>query len=178
MVIGALLVPLLAALTQWINTKLMPQPSASTNGEDTMASSMKTMNTMMPIMSAIFCFTLPAGMGIYWIAGAVIRSIQQVAINKHIDKMDMDELIKKNIEKENKKREKQGLPPQTLNNNARISTRNMTVSTKPQISEEERKEAVKKATEYYNQTNPKGYKPGSIAAKANMVKQYNERNNK
>lgn len=178
LVIGALLIPLLSALTQWINTKLMPQPSSGTDGQDTMASSMKTMNTMMPIMSAIFCFTLPVGMGIYWIAGAVIRSIQQVAINRHIDKIDMDELIKKNLEKQNKKREKQGLPPQTLSNNARINTKNMTVSEKPQISEEERREAVKKATEYYNQTNPKGYKPGSIAAKANMVKQYNERNNK
>ena len=59
-----------------------------------MASSMKTMNTIMPIMSAIFCYTLPAGMGIYWIAGAVVRTIQQIVINKHIDKMDVDEMMK------------------------------------------------------------------------------------
>ena len=65
-----------------------------------MASSMKTMNIMMPIMSAFFCYTLPAGMGIYWIAGAVVRSIQQVIINKHIDKIDLDELIAKNVEKQ------------------------------------------------------------------------------
>lgn len=42
-----------------------------------MMQSMKTMNMMMPIMSAIFCYTLPAGMGLYWVAGAVVRSIQQ-----------------------------------------------------------------------------------------------------
>ena len=59
-----------------------------------MAQSMKMMNTMMPLMSAFFCFTLPAGMGLYWIAGSVVRSIQQVVINKHIDKMDIDEIIK------------------------------------------------------------------------------------
>ena len=37
---------------------------------------MRSMNTVMPIMSAVFCFTLPVGIGIYWIIGAVVRSIQ------------------------------------------------------------------------------------------------------
>ena len=52
-----------------------------------MASSMKTMNYIMPLMSAWFCFTLPAGMGLYWIAGSVIRSLQQIFINKSVDRM-------------------------------------------------------------------------------------------
>ena len=87
MVAAAIAVPLLSAITQWINTKLMPQPESNNNSQDNpMASSMKTMNYMMPVMSAIFCYTLPAGMGLYWIAGSVVRSIQQVIINKHIDK--------------------------------------------------------------------------------------------
>ena len=75
MIVGALAIPLLSALTQWINTKLMPQANTSSNGDggvaDSMAQSMKTMNVMMPLMSAFFCFTLPAGMGLYWIAGSV-----------------------------------------------------------------------------------------------------------
>ena len=102
--IVAVIIPVLSALTQWINTKLMPQASTGTSGnaqQDSMAQSMKMMNTMMPLMSAFFCFTLPAGMGLYWIAGSVVRSIQQVVINKHIDKMDIDEIIKlaKNIKR-------------------------------------------------------------------------------
>ena len=120
MIIAALLVPVLSALTQWLNTKLMSaqndtQPTSG-GASDTMAATMKSMNVMMPIMSAVFCFTLPVGMGIYWIAGAVIRSIQQVAVNKHIDKMDLDDIVKKNVEKANKKRAKQGLPPQKITN--------------------------------------------------------------
>ena len=86
----------------------MPQQERSKDGSsemaDTMASSMKTMNMIMPIMSAVFCYTLPAGMGLYWVAGAVVRSIQQIVINKHIDKIDLDELIKKNEEKSQKRR--------------------------------------------------------------------------
>ena len=175
LIIGALLVPVLAALTQWLNTLFMPQPDTS-NSENPMAASMKTMNVTMPLVSAVFCFTLPAGLGLYWIAGAVVRSIQQVAINKYIDKMDIDKLIENNVKKANEKREKKGLPPQTLSSNANINTKyagtSKTVSKGK--SQEEKDAAMKKATEYYN----KNAKPGSIAAKANMVKQYNEKNNK
>lgn len=175
-IIGAAMIPILSALTQWINVKLMPQ-TATENTENSMASSMKIMNNIMPIMSAVFCYTLPAGMGIYWIAGAVVRTVQQILINKHIDKMDLDEVIKKNIEKRNKKLEKKGINPNTLNTYANMSTRNVNTQTKPlqpSMSQEEKDAAMQKATEYYS----KNAKPGSIAAKANMVKQYNERNNK
>ena len=165
----------------------MPQ-AADTSGKDdqqnSMAQSMKMMNTMMPLMSAFFCYTLPAGMGLYWIAGSVVRSIQQIVINKHIDKIDLDELIKKNEEKRIKKLEKAGIDPKTVNKNANINTRNVnTAPNKKSMSEkanvkpltqEEKDEAMKKSTEYYN----KNVKAGSIAAKANMVKQYNEKNNK
>lgn len=178
LVVGALLIPVLSAVTQWLNVKLMPQPAQNNNGQDAMASSMKTMNMMMPIMSAVFCYTLPAGMGLYWIAGSVVRSIQQVVINKHIDKMDLDEVIKKNVEKRNKKLEKKGIDPKAVSNYATMNTRNVNTAvnkTKSTMSQEERDKAISKATEYYNSGN---VKPGSIAAKANMVKQFNEKNNK
>ena len=75
MLVVAFAVPVLSALTQWINTKLMPQAESNNNQDNPMASSMKTMNVMMPIMSAVFCYSFPAGMGIYWIAGSVVRNI-------------------------------------------------------------------------------------------------------
>ncbi len=177
MVVAALAVPVLSALTQWINTKLMPQAETNNNSQDNpMASSMKTMNVMMPIMSAIFCYSFPAGMGIYWIAGSVVRSVQQVVINKHIDKMDLEEVIKQNLEKNKKKLEKKSATNKMLSeyatmNTKSISTKANSVST---MTQEERDETVRKSTEYYN----KNAKAGSIAAKANMVKQYNEKNNR
>lgn len=183
LLIGALLVPILAAVTQWINTKLMPQPQTNGNEQmNSMAASMRTMNMVMPIMSAFFCYTLPAGMGLYWIAGSVVRSIQQVIINKHIDKIDIDEEIRKNVEKRNEKLRKRGIDPDKVNNYANMNTKKINTaanlvknSNKNSMSAEEREEAVKKATEYYNSGNAKA---GSIAAKANMVKQFNEKNNK
>ncbi len=177
MVVAALAIPVLSAVTQWINVKLMPQQQTSESGneqQDTMMQSMKMMNMTMPIMSAIFCYTLPAGLGLYWVAGSVVRSIQQVVINKHIDKIDLDELIKKNEAKAKKKMEKVGERAEKINAYANMNTKNVKVSSKPSMSAEEKEEAVKRSTEYYS----KNAKPGSLASKANMVKQYNEKNNK
>ena len=159
MIIAAFSIPVLAAVTQWINVKLM-----------------KTMNMVMPIMSAVLCYTLPTGMGFYWVVGAVVRSIQQIVINKHIDKIDLDELIKKNEEKAKKKMEKAGVRANQMSAYANMNTKSMAskASTRPSITQEEKDEMVKKSTEYYN----KNAKPGSMMSKANMVRQYNEKNNK
>ena len=149
-----------------------------------MAQSMKMMNTMMPLMSAFFCYTLPAGMGLYWIAGSVVRSIQQIVINKHIDKMDIDELVKKNEAKRVEKLKKAGIDPKTVNKNATINTRNVNNTPKKKtmsekagvkpLTKKEKEEAMKDSTGTY----AKNAKPGSLAAKANLVKEYNEKNNK
>lgn len=185
MMIAALIIPVLSAVTQWINVKLMPQQAAqqdSGNANDSQAAMMqfmKTMNMLMPIMSAIFCFTLPAGMGLYWVAGAVVRSVQQVLINKHIDKMDLDEVIKKNEGKAKKKMEKAGVRAEQMSAYASMNTKKVNnvsknSSNKSSMTREEKEEAVRKSTEYYNQN----AKPGSMMSKVNMVKQYNEKNNK
>lgn len=178
-VLCALLIPVLSAVTQYVNAKLMPNAADdNTNAQDNpMAASMKSMTTIMPLMSAFISFTLPIGLGIYWIAGAVVRTIQQIVINKHIDKMDIDDLITKNTEKYNEKiAKKGGTTSQRLSNYANMSTKNMSVeaakATRPQRTQEEKDAAMKKATQYYGKN---AAKPGSITAKANMVKQYDEK---
>ena len=126
LIIAALAIPVLSWATQMLNLKLMPQ--AATQGGDennAMASSMKTMNTVMPLMSAFFCFTFPVGLGIYWIASAVVRSIQQLLINRHLNKMNIDDLVNENMKKMEAKRAKEGLPPQKITNQAHQSVKNI-----------------------------------------------------
>ena len=178
----ALLIPILSGVTQWLSTKLMTanQPMMNSGDEEnTMASSMKMMNNLMPLMSAFFCITMPAGLGIYWVATSVFMIIQQLILNVYFNRMDIEELIMKNLEKANKKRAKKGLPPQKVSNVAKQTVRN--IENAEQIKEEQKKRIeqtknqIKESTEYYN----KGVaKPGSLAAKANMVQQYNERTEK
>ncbi len=191
LIVGAILVPLLSALTQWINTKLMPQANSDNKGgsQDQMAQTMKSMNIMMPIMSAFFCYTLPIGMGIYWIAGAVIRCIQQVVINKHIDKMDIDQIIEKNKDKAAKKIEKQKKNIEKMSSYANMNTRNVDYTQKKSISEkaaytntstDDTNETINNDSNVTKSSASSGKKDapaGSIAARANLVKEYNERKN-
>ncbi|MBO5094043.1 MAG: stage III sporulation protein J, partial [Lachnospiraceae bacterium] len=61
-----------------------------------------------------------------------------------------------------------------LNDYASMNTKKMN-SSKSKFTQEEKDAALRKAEEYYS---GKELKPNSIAAKANLVKQYNEKNNK
>ena len=188
MVIAALSIPILSAVTQWINVKLMPQqaPQDSKDASDqqnAMMQSMKTMNMMMPIMSAFFCFTLPAGLGLYWVAGAVVRSIQQIVINKHIDKMDLDEIIKKNEAKAKKKMEKAGVRAEQMAayanmNTKKVNTSQNTASSNSSNNSNNRKQNNGSNVKDIPDVKARDAKPGSMMAKANMVKDYNEKNNK
>lgn len=177
LVFSAAMVPILAWLTQWMNYKLMPQSKQAPNSEPSaMEASMKSMNTFMPIMSAVFCFSFPVGIGIYWVIGAVIRCIQQLVINRKMEQMDMEDLVRRNQEKMKKKMEKRGVSAQQINQQARMNARNIQAPDKTSgLSQEEKAAQRKKATEYYNNAN---VKPGSLAAKANMVKQFDEKNAK
>ncbi|MCI9437089.1 MAG: YidC/Oxa1 family membrane protein insertase [Lachnospiraceae bacterium] len=182
-VVGAVMIPVLSAVTQWINVKLMPQqPSNGNEKASSMAASMKTMNMFMPLMSAWFCFSFPSGMGLYWVAGSVVRSIQQVVINRHIDKMDFDEVIAKNSVKSAKKMEKLKQTQERMNAYANMNTRNIqnkSTAQKPANVDKSTGMADKAKVN----TTPEGTysrsnaKPGSMMEKANMVKDYNERNN-
>lgn len=180
MALIALLIPVLSGLTQWYSTKLMSstQPQVS-DEENPSAAMMKSMNIYMPLMSVVFCFSFPLGIGLYWVASSLLQVVQQIGVNAYLNKVDIDDLIRKNVEKANKKRERKGLPPQKVNMNAAATLKSL------QASEEKEEEArnaklektkaiVKESTEYYN----KDAKPGSLAAKANMVQKYNERHKK
>lgn len=172
LIICALLVPIISYATQMLNIKLMPQPSAG-DGNDAMAQQMKTMNMMMPLFSLFMCFTVPVGLGIYWIAGAVIRSIQQFCLNKHFNNIDLEEIIAKNQEKAKKKREKLGISENQISSAARMNTKKIVEPEKPVKTSAEKELELEKAA-----AKKSNAKAGSMAAKANMVKEFNERNSR
>lgn len=176
LVIGAILIPLLSAFTQWLAVKLTPQQQSTGDPQqDSMQQQMKIMNVTMPLISAWFCFTLPAGMGLYWIAGAVIRTIQQVIINKRIDREDISAIIEKNMKKQEAKAAKSAgretVSSRIMSQYATMNTRSIeTEQEKPKhLTQAEKDAALKKAQE---KTQGK-YRKGSLAEKANMVSEYN-----
>lgn len=172
LVLGAIAIPVLAAITQLINIRLMPQPQMEGQENNPMMSSMKMMNFTMPIMSAVFCYTLPVGVGLYWIAGPVVRSVIQVITNKHIEKIDFDEEIRKNIEKAGKKKKKQSFTQKAMAEATKMNTKSIESSG---LSQKEKEEQLRKANEYYKKASVNS---DSIAAKANMVRKFDEKNKK
>ena len=180
LVIGAILIPVLAAASQWLSAKLSMQMSGnSQGGNDQTATTMKTMNTVMPLMSAFFTLTLPVGMGIYWIASAVIRTIQQIFINRRLSKEDVDELMKKNIEKQKAKMEKKGgVSAQSIVKNASINTRSIDAGQSQTVSRARSIQKEAKALSEDLGSAKKNVRPGSLAEKANLVSEYNRTHQK
>ena len=172
MLLLALLIPVLSLITQVINIKLMPQAASSGGNDaqaDAMAAQMKTMNTIMPWFSFVMCFTVPVGLGIYWIAAAAFRGVQQFSINKYMEKVDLDELIAKNQAKAEKKRKKKlGVTEEQMKRAAALNTKkNASIDTS--VTTEEKEEKLKVANEKKSNV-----RPDSMAAKANLVKEFNE----
>lgn len=179
----AILIPILSGVTQYISVRVSQGKSNQDDSDNPAAASMKMMNIFMPIMSAFIAFSVPAGLGLYWIATAVIQTIIQICINRYYDKLGVDEIVRRNVEQRNKKRAKKGLPPEKIVKNATTSTKKIDSETKSQERidklQQKKEQNDKKVKEILEATNYyKSAKPGSLAEKAGMVAKYNEKNSK
>lgn len=78
-VIGVILIPILAGLSQFVLSKITmnSQPQANAGGN-----SMKSMMYTMPLFSVYIAFIMPAALGVYWIAQSVFSLIQEAILNK------------------------------------------------------------------------------------------------
>ncbi|WP_242870591.1 YidC/Oxa1 family membrane protein insertase [Eubacterium oxidoreducens] len=163
-IIGGILIPVISALTQLMNIRLT-SANAAYDANDAMGRQMKMMNYFMPIFSFIMVFSLPIGVGIYWIAGACIRTLLQLLINRHLNKLDFDQIVEQNKEKAKakaaKRKERRGVYENQIRSGASMKTKNIDTS---------------KIDNAKNSN--KNYKSGSMASKANMVKNYNNSQNK
>ena len=156
MIIVAISIPVLAGLTQWLSMRLVQKASQVNTGDNAMMNQMNAMMNFMPLLSVFMCFTMPSGLGIYWIASAVVRTLQQIAVNKKLAKESLEELIEKNKEKVEKKQKKYDkVAGSMINERAHQSTRKVT-------------------SNYSGETYRKDAKAGSLASKANMVSDFNK----
>ena len=167
LIVVAIAIPFLAGFTQWLSVKIMNAASNNSNKNDNDNSVEQSMNTMMkvmPLMSVFLCFTMPVGLGIYWVVSAVVRTIQQVVINKRLDKKPIEELVKENMEKAAKKRaKKKEVEASKVSSMAQVNAR--------KIEEPKRKMSSNKEFNSYKEN----AKPGSLASKANMVSDFNNK---
>ena len=101
-----ILIPILAGLTQWFSSKIAQSASPTpTNNDAPVAGMMKSMTTIMPIMSMVFCFTFASGIGVYWMISAVVQIVIQLFVNRYMEKVDINHMVEKmKNDKEGQKR--------------------------------------------------------------------------
>jgi YidC/Oxa1 family membrane protein insertase len=90
-----LLIPVFAVLSAIAQNKITMKLSGQNNAGNEQAQSMSnTMMWMMPLMTGFFTFTLPAGIGLYWIVSGLLQITQQLALNYYFDKKGEDFVVK------------------------------------------------------------------------------------
>ena len=166
-----IIIPVAAAGSQFIQSKMMMSSTPARNDNTPGGDTMKTMNTVMPVVSGIFCIFMPIGVGIYWIASSVVQIGQQFFINRYFDTVDMDEIIAKNVEKSNKRKEKLGVV--TGNKMANVAKTSTKVIEAKQEATQASKAVAKKPEASNYKKSEVSYKAGSISANANILKRNN-----
>ena len=91
------ILPVLVALTMYAQQKVT---MSSTAGNEQTAQMMKTMLYMMPAMMLFVCWSMPAGLCLYWAFFSVLSIIQQYFMNKQKKKEMEARAIREAEEKE------------------------------------------------------------------------------
>lgn len=185
----SLIIPILSVITQIISTKLsMASSPQQVDPDNPTAQSMQTMTKVMPYFSGIMCFMFPIGVGIYWVAGNVFRIFQSLGINWYFGRMDVDELIQKNVKKTKERYAKIGQEPDkafleaTKKKKIDIDSSKVKDTEKAakqkKAKEKADKEKIRKdkslANIKYDNSSKKKYKKGSIADYANIMNRDND----
>lgn len=169
--IVAIILPIIAGFCQWLSFKLT-QTKESAGMKDMTSGMTNSMGLMMPLFSVFLCFTMNAGLGLYWAASSLFQVVLQIIINRSYRKMDMKEFVAKNLAKaeEKAKKKKQHAASKNKGVNSADIVEAANIVTKRIDTETEQKELAKKA----KKEGQKPLNPNSLAAKAGLVAQYNE----
>lgn len=160
-----LVIPLLALVVQWYQTKQISMSTEDSANNPT-AQSMMMMTKIMPFFSAFICLSLPIGVGIYWVVSGVFQIGQQFFVKKHMESVDIDELIEKNREKARQKKIRMGVDPDA--SFAQIAQQNRK-SVASYANNGVSKNASVNVNKNNNNSSNKNFKKGSISAYANMI---------
>ena len=172
--IVALIIPVCSGLFQFLSVQLSTKMNKIDTGDNPMAGSMKAMNFIMPLFSIYLCWQYDVSIGLYWLTGSLIMMVTQVLVSKHLQKIDVNDIIEENREKAEKKAQKrkakQGIYRDRVLEASKTNAKNL--SSNAGMTAAEKEEKIRKAKEAMAK------KEGSLASKANLVSEYNKRNEK
>ncbi len=185
----SLIIPVSAFLFQFLSMKVMPQQSTGDPQQDQQMKSMRRFMMIMPVMSFFVTITVPAGLGLYWAVSALVSVIITLATNRYYDHADMEAITEKaRLTAERKMEEKKAKNGGKEKKSFLDRMQEAAGGGSSTASEEEaagmrqyggaRLKSYTSATSYKeNSSGDKNvkYKPGSLASKANALRDYNEK---
>lgn len=145
-----LLIPVLAAVLTWLQSKVSSaKPKVADGEEDPTAKTMGTMNVVMPLITLYFAYIMPAALGVYWIAGSVFAIVQDLFLNKVYGKKIEEEFAAKNAERIKKKAEIDAKRAEAEKRRAEnVAAEKNTNTSKKKESRANREQQREKAQEY------------------------------
>lgn len=179
----ALLIPIISVVFNFLSIKVS-MAKTEQSGNATADNMMKSMMITMPLMSLFIGISMPAGIGIYWAVGAFLSVVIQIGMNIYFDHIDMDKLIEKQIAKAEKKKEKRGGKKSFMQRMMDSSEEAQKELEKQQAMRKNAASSLKsyvpseKAQKAVDSKQGKKYKEGSIGSKANIMMNYNNREEK
>lgn len=106
----AILLPILAFLLQYLTGKLTTaKKKDDKDKESEQMPGMGAMNTILPIMSGVFCVFMPIGVGIYWVVSSAVTIVQQISVNKYLERYNIEDIVAQNQAKIAERNEKYGV---------------------------------------------------------------------
>jgi YidC/Oxa1 family membrane protein insertase len=107
----AILLPILAFLLQYLQGKLTTAKTKKKDGKEEAEPmpGMGAMNTILPVMSGVFCVFMPIGVGIYWVVNSAVTIVQQLSINKYLERYNVEDIVAQNESKIAERNEKYGV---------------------------------------------------------------------
>ena len=176
----AVILPIIAGFSQWLSFKLTQAKgqtyTSSAAGQGNPMAATNSMGYVMPLFSVFICFTLNAGLGVYWAFSSLFQVVLQILINRHYRKIDMDKFVKENLEKAEekakKKREKKGVKGSVISAAANTNTKNIDAPANEQPNSIASIANMNVGAD--GEAKKPAPAPNSLAAKAAMVAQYNQ----
>lgn len=168
-----LLIPIIAAGAQFLTARMS---MGNMDDDNPAAATSKNMMLMMPLMSFFMCISLPSAIGIYWAASAAFQVVQQLIIDFYYDHADMEKIVEKQAEKAAKKKAKKNGKPSLTEKlmNAQAMEQGGNAGQAAGTAGNKVKNAANINTKNISADYSKK-KGGSIASKANIVKDLDDK---
>lgn len=175
---AALAIPICSFVFQFLSMKATPQQSTGDPAQEQSMRMMKSMMYVFPVMSFFVTVSVPAGLGLYWAAGAFISFLTSVGINVYFKHCDMEKIVEKSKEKAAKKIEKKKASGKKsfMERMTEAAYGNPEAANTSRVNSNVASQSLKS---YTSSTMSKGdgkvkYREGSLASKANIMQRYND----